>query len=118
MYRAEMDGTDLEFCKENKWKSKPSIHMPRWACRTVVEITEIRVERLQEISEEDAKAEGVNRIAHGRDGYYYSAFRAEPSPDNWIDPVDAYRELWESIHGKGSWERNDWVWAITFKVVR
>lgn len=103
-------------CCQVKWS--PSIHMPRWACRTVAEITEVRVERLQDISEEDVIAEGVKRIAHGRNGDYYSAFRDEPHHDNWIDPVDAYKELWESINGKGSWERNDWVWVVSFKKVR
>jgi hypothetical protein len=97
-----------------KWT--PSIHMPRFACRTVLEITDVRVERLQEISEEDALTEGVTRIDHGR-GYYFSAVRDEPHHGNWVDPVDAYRELWESIHGKGSWDLNPWVWVITFQKV-
>lgn len=96
------------------WKS--SIYMPRWACRTVLEITEVRVERVQEISEEDALTEGVTRIDHGR-GYYFSAVRDEPHHGNWVDPVDAYRELWESIHGKGSWDLNPWVWVIGFRKV-
>ncbi len=98
-----------------KWK--PSIHMPRQACRTVLEITALRVERLHEITEEDAIAEGVNRIAHGRDGDYYSAFRDEPHHDNWIDPVDAYKELWESINGKGSWAANPPVRVVSFRRV-
>jgi hypothetical protein len=83
----------------------------------VLEVTAVRVEQVQDISEEDARAERVNSIAHGRDGYYYSAFRDEPHHDNWIDPVDAYKELWESIHGHGSWARNPWVWVITFHKV-
>lgn len=111
MYRAEMDGTDLEFCKENKWESKPSIFMPRWACRTVVEIIEIRVERLKEISGPDCIAEGVRRRSGVNDGV--------PLEGNiWKRERADFALLWESIHGKGSWERNDWVWAITFKVVR
>lgn len=93
---------------------KPSIHMPRWACRTVLEIAEIRVERLQEISEDDAKAEGVTRIDQGRE-YYFSAMRSEPDHRNWVDPTDAYKELWESINGVGSWSQNPWVWVITFR---
>ena len=94
-----------------KWK--PSIHMPRLACRTVLEITELRVERLQDIGEEDAKAEGVTRIDHGRE-YYFSAMRDEPDHRNWGDPTDAYKELWESINGAGSWAQNPWVWVISF----
>lgn len=95
-----------------KWT--PSIHMPRWACRTVLEITEVRVERVQDISEEDALAEGVTRIDHGRE-YYFSAMRDEPDHRNWVDPTDAYKELWDSINGKGSWALNPWVWVLEFR---
>ena len=97
-----------------KWT--PSIHMPRFACRTVLEITDVRVERLQDIGEEDAKAEGVTRIDHGRE-YYFSAMRDEPDHRNWGDPTDAYKELWESINGAGSWAQNPWVWVISFRKV-
>lgn len=97
-----------------KWT--PSIHMPRFACRTVLEITDVRVERLQDIGEEDAKAEGVTRIDHGRE-YYFSAMRDEPDHRNWVDPTDAYKELWESINGAGSWAQNPWVWVISFRKV-
>lgn len=81
----------------------PSIHMPRWACRTVVEITEIRVERLQDISEEDARAEGCAPHApSGRDGRVYRR------------PFEC---LWESINGKESWQQNPWVWVIGMKKI-
>lgn len=72
---------------------KPSIHMPRAASRITLEITGVRVERLQEISAADCWAEGI-------------AF----SPD--VDPVHEYRDLWESIHRPGSWDANPWVWVI------
>jgi hypothetical protein len=81
-------------------KPKPAIHMPRWACRTVVELTEVRVERLQDISEEDAKAEGCKPHApSGIDGRVYRR------------PFEC---LWESINGHGSWYLNPWVWVLTF----
>lgn len=99
-----------------KWR--PSLHMNRRFSRTVAEIAALRVERLQEITEEDVIAEGVNRIAHGRNGYYYSAFRDVPHHANWIDPVDAYKELWESINGKGFWAVNPWVWVVSFTKVQ
>lgn len=105
---------------------KPSIHMPRWASRILLEITNIRVERLNDISEEDAIAEGFASITKDdgrtvkygipdRDGY--------PGNDdigwNWCDwnvsPVLAYKRLWESINGKSSWNINPFVWAIEFK---
>lgn len=91
----------------------PSIHMPRWASRITLEITDVRVQRLQDISEEDAIAEGIYRpgieIETGWtfDGHRYGyAFAAS-----------AYRELWNEINGIGSWDANPWVWALTFKRV-
>ena len=76
-----------------RWR--PSIHMPRWASRITLEITGVRVERLQDISEADAIAEGV-----------------------YTDPAcpayDAYAQLWDEINGLGSWEANPWVWVVGF----
>lgn len=104
----------------------PSIHMPRWASRITLEITDVRVERVQTMEgqapypgECDALAEGVHRIHHGDGAYYYSAFRNESHPQNWVDPTDAFRELWDSINAKRGhgWDTNPWVWALTFKRV-
>ncbi len=84
-----------------------SIHMPRWASRILLEITDVRVQRLQEISQDDAVAEGCDDI---RD--------MKPLPGRVMyagGPRDAYQILWESINGAGSWDANPWVWAITFK---
>lgn len=118
-----MGRADAEECVQwERWR--PSIHMPRWASRITLEITGVRVERLQDMEgqgpypgESDALAEGVNAIHHGDGAYYYSAFRDEPHPKNWCDPADAFRELWESINGAGSWAANPWVWVIEFKRV-
>ena len=88
-----------------KWR--PSIHMPRAASRITLEITGVRVERLQDIGAKDAIAEGVrvHEDHHGKPrGSIYS-------------PVQAYRNLWESINGTGSWDANPWVWAVEFKRV-
>ena len=88
-----------------RWR--PSIHMPRWASRINLEITGVRVEKLQDISVTDALAEGVNVNPdhHGK-------------PRTSIySPVQAYRDLWESINGPGSWEANPWVWVVEFKRV-
>ncbi|QFY42946.1 hypothetical protein F6R98_10255 [Candidatus Methylospira mobilis] len=93
----------------------PSIHMPRWASRIVLEITGVRVERLQGISTEDVLAEGINRITHGREGDFYHATHTTPHPNNKCYAEDAYKELWESINGPGSWDKNPWVWVIEFK---
>jgi len=87
---------------------KPSIHMPKWACRTWLEITEVRVQRLQEISEEDAKAEGVIVKADAE----IAARVACDTPARM-----EFWALWQSINGSGSWEANPWVWAISFRKV-
>lgn len=92
---------------------KPSIHMPRWASRLTLEITGVRVERLNDISQSDAKAEGLTQCESGF--WWY-----EPSTQEgcYYDPRWAYEELWESINGFGSWNENPWVWVLTFKVHR
>jgi hypothetical protein len=79
-------------------KSRPSIHMPRWASRISLEITGVRVERLQDISNADSIAEG-----------------AAGHPDG---PWHAYRSLWTLINGPESWEANPWVWVVSFKVIK
>jgi len=90
-YRA--DGECLEL---QPWR--PSIHMPRWASRITLEVTGVRVERLQDISEADAQAEGCADVD-------YSAGRTYRH---------AYRDLWESINGEGAWSLNPWVWVVSF----
>ena len=101
---------------------KPSIHMPRWACRILLEITDVRVERLQDGEGETAFesryiAEGINRIHQGDGDYAFHPFKSEPGPGNWTDPFDAWRELWVSINGAESWNANPWVWVVEFKRV-
>jgi hypothetical protein len=80
--------------------------MPRAASRITLEITEVRVERLQDISEDDALAEGCSStaIVH-EDGEDYTGHYAS----------EEYQDLWESINGPGSWEANPWVWVVEFK---
>ncbi|MFT3987238.1 hypothetical protein [Aestuariivirga sp.] len=86
---------------------KPSIHMPRWASRITLVVTEVRVQRLQEIGEEDAKAEGAEMVLLMEEwvGGSTEKFRR------------GFRKLWESIHGPGAWEANPWVAAISFERV-
>ena len=100
----------------------PCIHMPRWASRILLEITGVRVERLQDgEGETDFEsryvAEGINRIHHGDGEHHYHAFKSEPGPGNWNDPFDAWRELWVSVSGAESWNSNPWVWVVEFKRV-
>jgi hypothetical protein len=101
---------------------KPSIHMPRWASRILLEITAVRVERLQDGEGETAHdsryiAEGINRIHHGDGQHYYHAFKNEPGLGNWVDPFAAWRELWVEVNGADSWSANPWVWVVEFQRV-
>ena len=98
---------------------RPSIHMPRWASRITLEITDIRVERLQEISEDDAKAEGVEPWVIG-DGWreYGLPPDVEAAGTHPLRSArDSFASLWESINGPGSWKANPWVWVIEFRRV-
>lgn len=83
--------------EEIRWT--PSIHMPRTASRIQLEITDVRVERLRSMSQDDARAEGVI---------------AASGP---MEAGLAFRELWDSIYGEESWKANPWVWVIEFKRV-
>lgn len=97
----------------------PSIHMPRWASRITLEITDVRVQRLQEISEEDAKAEGsyLDRCSCMPRSEDRSPLRASFQLEWCHVHGQEFSYLWKSINGKESWDANPWVWALTFKRV-
>jgi hypothetical protein len=87
-----------------KWR--PSIHMPRWASRITLRITDIRVERLQDITEDDAWAEGCDPVVH---------------PDGAVDcgtRKTTFASLWNKINGPGAWGANPWVWVMAFERVK
>ena len=125
IYRADHHGDNKlispsgkPFDKSVKWK--PSIFMPREACRILLEVMDVRVERLQEITEEDAKAEGITDVEFYPDeGFPLSVGHMAGKDDGKTSlhttRVKAYTALWGSINGKGSWEKNPWVWVIEFK---
>ncbi|WP_396252265.1 hypothetical protein [Klebsiella pneumoniae] len=94
-------------------KLRPSIHMPRWASRILLEITDVRVERLNAISEEDARAEGIIDGGCLNCGEPEPCGCANPEPD----ATDAFAYLWQSIYGQENWNANPWVWVIEFKRV-
>lgn len=104
----------IEYCADGKsagpWT--PSIHMPRWASRITLEVTGIKVERLQDISEEDARAEGVER-SDITGMYHPTPFAGEVHAK--LTARQAFESLWKAINGPDSWDANPWVWAITFK---
>ncbi|EJS8701720.1 hypothetical protein NFA99_004921, partial [Escherichia coli] len=91
---------------------RPSIHMPRWASRILLEITNVRVERLNDISEQDAIAEGIER--YNDDGIVYYG----PYGKGDCRPERAFSDLWKSIYGDENWQANPWVWVIEFKRVQ
>lgn len=82
----------------DRWR--PSIHMPRWACRFTAPVVSVRIERLQEITLSDCEREG-SPPTH--------------KADNVWDCTDTYAALWDSINGKGSWDANPWVWRIEYR---
>lgn len=109
--------------RDRRWR--PSIHMPRWASRINLEITGVRVERLNDISRDDAVAEGVDWKSCPK---YQSMenFQAQRMAEKMgkygvlsltIDYVGGYQKIWESINGPGSWDANPWAWVVEFKRV-
>ena len=88
----------------------PSIHMPRWASRILLEITDVRVEQLKSISEEEARSEGVAQLREGFWKHYQPGWTQHQ-----LSARGSFTTLWESIYGFGEWDRNPWVWVIEFK---
>ena len=115
-YVYDADGISEDEANDNRkwgWRRRSAIHMPRWASRITLEITDVRVQRLQDIDEHDAIAEGCTDRA------------TETHPDDerlkiecgYFPPSSherAFRLLWESINGAGSWDANPWVWRVEF----
>lgn len=106
VYRADTDSqTSCPHCGDKLGKWKPSIFMPEKLSRIILAIVGIRVERLQYITEEDAKAEGVKPPQDHYGRQFPNYYR------------DGYSILWQSISGPGSWDKNPWVWVIEFRKV-
>lgn len=95
---------------------KPSIFMPRWASRITLTVTGVRVEPLQDISREDAIAEGIERVGGGVLRWENWATGIEGM--HGMSPQAAYALLWNYINGPGSWDANPWICAISFDVRR
>ena len=93
--------------------------MPRWASRIDLEISCIRVQRLNDISEDDAIAEGIELIECHCFKNYLDGKDYDPFPGHGYleDPVASFSSLWDLTHGKGSWDANPWVWVIDFERV-
>lgn len=98
---------------EIRWR--PGIHMPRWASRITLEVTDVRVERLQDISEDDAKAEGVEAKRYMVNPFKTGALRARFSGEK-SAYVESYALLWDSLNAeRAPWTSNPWVWVVEFR---
>ncbi len=93
------------------WKS--SIHMPRALCRLVLEVTGVRVERLNDCSEDDAVAEGIERVRAVDNRFCF--WRDYLTDGRTHIQISSFRSLWDSINGDGAWEANPWVWVVAFR---
>lgn len=114
-YKADCDPLH----KVVEWK--PSIFMPKEACRIKLLINDVKVERLHDISEDDAKAEGIERWDNPL--FNEERYRDYSGKPQWKqmnerrDPVAYFKSLWQSINGIESWESNPWVWKISFEKI-
>ncbi len=104
------------------WNKRPSIYMPKWASRIDLLIKNIRVERLQEITEEDAKAEGVFQDTRsGSAGYWHSTLHpGKETYQCWATPRRAFEKLWDSLNAKRGmgWDKSPYVWVVEFERVK
>lgn len=109
-YKADYDWTvdEIRIGENASWK--PSIHMPKRACRLWLKVKAVRVERLQEISEEDAKAEGIIEVSS-----FVFAYERQNPKGHYSHASLAYKYLWQSLNGADSWNANPWVWVIEFE---
>lgn len=127
-YPPALTADDVEYRADGENKRhgwRPSIHMPRWASRITLEITGVRVERLHEISESDAIAEGIPEESESCERCGDCGWLCIGGEPQQCDAqgcgdgaIDAYRALWEEINGPGSWAQNPWVWVVEFKRVQ
>ncbi len=111
-YKATHKPSDLDEGWHEKIKWRPSTQMPRSASRILLEITAVRVERLQDISEQDAVAEGVDPLHGG----YWKHYQPDWTQHQ-LSARGSFVTLWSSINGVDAWYKNPWVWVVEFKRV-
>lgn len=123
---ADEDGYYHWKAGESPCRWRPSIHMPRWASRITLEITDIRCQRLRDISEEDAQAEGVEHYGGWEEpdgegfteGFGFRDYQTDEESYPYRNPCTSFKSLWDSIAKPGTlWRDNPWVWAISFQRV-
>lgn len=123
VYRATQPEYPVETIGSQKWR--PSIHMPRWASRINLEIIDVRIERLQDISIKDALAEGITGVTKDNEVVKYCVLdKGDRSSIAWVDmprsPIQAYKRLWDSINAaRGySWDSNPFIWVIKYERIK
>ena len=124
-FQLKIDGGALYYAtaaSRSALKWKPSIHMPQSLSRITLEVTAVEVERLQSISEEDAKAEGMKEFPclgphRGASATFWSGGDGKTDDGAAFTPRGAFERIWSKINGDASWDANPWVVAITFKRV-
>ncbi len=120
LYVFKADTTDVGEYEITKWK--PSLFMPKEAARIFLQVTDVRAERLQDITEEDAIAEGVESFLE-HNGRLYRDYSIDPEDNEghnyFRNQIHSFKSLWDSINKKTSpWEKNDWVWVYTFEKIQ
>ncbi len=98
-------------------KLRPSMFMPRWASRITLEVTGVKVERLQNCSRKDAIAEGLIRVVAPATAVEMGCDYGFEGDSRFGSPVSAYAALWDHINGSGAWDKNPWVAAYTFRPI-
>jgi len=117
VYKGSHNSDWMDYAKEKYgYKWKPSIHMPKGGCRLFLKVKSVRVEKLQDITERDAEAEGVEKVFSS----LFQEWRFKDYAnvkDDWRSAVSSFQSLWASINGFNSWDKNPWVWVIEFERV-
>lgn len=115
-------GVPIWYCDDDfdEYKKRPSIFMPRWASRITLRVTDVRVERIQDISEADAVAEGLESFTYnyGRNVSTARMYRVSGDEGGYPTAREAFENLWDSINARRGygWDVNPWVWVVTFEV--
>ena len=113
-YKADYDEGDFKGLK-----TRPSIFMPKWMCRLFLEVVDVRIERLQDISKYDARREGIKkkRVNYDKVGLLINYYNYSSGIFGRLSAIDSFKSLWQKINGKESWKSNPCVWVYEFKVI-
>jgi len=116
VYKASVHSDWMEYAKEKYgYKWKPAIFMPKEAARIFLGVTDIRIEKLQDISEEDAISEGIEIVKENVPVTPYKDYLGKYN--YYSNPINSFKSLWQSINGEQSWNDNPYVWVIPFERV-